>query len=162
MLMTTQEIRGDAWERLTLQLPTAPRNLQKSYSPAGAPASASSPGHRDPGSGQPVGSYDYGKINFLFYLDSRNLNLLFHFTIQYLCDLRGREKGKKTLGKETQCCLAPLLEHRQPPPPPWLPGARFQVCVDIQQLEPLPGARTTGRSKAPPAVRAHRRYWPPL
>lgn len=82
MLMPTQEVRGDAWKRPTLRPPTAPRNLQESHSPAGGPAGASSPGRTDPGlSGQPVGSYDYVKINFLFYLDSRNLKLIFYFTV---------------------------------------------------------------------------------
>lgn len=38
--------------------------------------------HRDPRlSGQPGGSYDYMRINFLFYLDSKSLILIFYFTI---------------------------------------------------------------------------------
>ena len=46
--------------------------------------------------------------------------------------------------------MAPLLEHRKLPPQPRLPEATFQICVNRQQLQPPPCARTSGHSKAPP------------
>lgn len=90
--------------------------------------------------------------NKLFCLDSSSLILTFYFTIVPL-QPKGQGKKKreeKILGKKTQHSLAAPLAHRKLPPQPWLPGARFQMCVDKLQLQSPPCARSCGRGKAPP------------